>query len=421
MRKFSGDSITVINSISRADIDAQEVDSIWKGITEKTPFRLLSWRLELKRLAKEMGLTIAGVAEQMGEDFSNTPGFFEKLPKKRETYVKLGLILKQPRSVVDRWIKKNTKTRGLYAKDPSDLIGIYFLDLSFEEKHKNYCNTYTFCLGKSKKEFEEFKEELNFLRKTIKDLKRKESKVEEIEKATVKKQLDDAVKRLDEMESVLLKPASTIEVEKGLIIREDNCEDLLTEYMVTNYQSFQVAHEKPRQYINEYIDLLIDRLEKTKRAHELSWSRVALKKANIITDAMYNYICGDIDKAQVPRKKSSYISYGLHLGMSMKQINTLLNVAGYDCLNINDDSDGYAEFVMIPLLIKWEESHELANKWRRKYIDKEPVNMTLIEERIAIEQLIGGRNLCGTSERLGMREDLINEFNKSHGIGMFPF
>lgn len=379
-------SMAFIEAVSNPEISENEVKAKWYDLPYK--FRLRKWQKELKNLTKESGLTLAGVADYIGAPIKPLPGFYTRLPKKKETYVKIGLALQQPRDVVDRWIKKNTKHRTLYAKDPKDIVAIYVLNLSNEDKRhvKNYCDVYLHYLDKVSKE------------------------VKDIQKA-----LKEAKNYEDEMSVESKTPLGTIELERGL-----NQEELIN-YMKANYRSFQDAYKKSRDYLLAYIDILLESLNRakvslvlanrTEKMHNIKWSKRTLWERGNISDANYNYLTGkEVKEKQIPQTKSSYISIALNLGMGKVQINELLEIAGFDAININDEEQGFCEFTLNYLLPKWDMDHQEAVRWRKKYIDKEAIDMSITEEAEALKQI------------LNMKEDIAEIYMKKFkGEGGFTF
>jgi len=363
-------SVEAITLISGDNTSAEKVKSTFNFYSPKHSFRLWSWRSELKKLSKDTGLSMAGIAEDIGVKLSDTPGFYLKLPKEKETYVKLGLALKQPVEVVNKWIIKNTKSPALYAKDPIDLIGIYFLNINYKqncgfENSKRNIDFYTSCLQTHKKDF------------------RKSNS------------------------AIIPSALSTAEIEND--IKELYNEDDLLTYISTHREAFLSANKRSWELMRKkYIDIILSRIN-TLTEDVSKWTLYTLKDKCIISPALHNYLCGDGYKTQVPRKKSTYIFYGLSLGMSLEQICTLLKTAGYDALNLNDDSDAFAEFAMYQLLISWENNHPEAKKFRCKtFYNNTDIDMTPEEELEGIMQLFR------------QRQDITNEYNENYERN-FPF
>lgn len=342
------------------ELKAKEVEKKFENLDEN--LRLNLWKHELDTLIEEKKLSLPELAEFVGLSRSEHPRFYTGLPKKKETYVKIGLILKQPKETVNRWITKNTKSNMLYARDPKDLIGIYFLHQNMKGKRssKYYCDIYSDCL---------------------KYLKENNSNK------------DDLDEKID--------PYKTIEIER-MIEGLDKPEECIR-FIQDNGSTFHHTNERVRTYINNYIEILLESLNRTKRKSDKKWSALQLKENGVISPAQYNYLTGS---NQTLKKKSSLISIALDLGMSEAQINELLHLGGFDSLNINDDS-GFAEIALIYLLRKWEQENHLVRSWRNKYILHNQVGVT--REYTAVRQL------------LKMREDIIKEFNEKFDGYTFPF
>ncbi|MDO4485542.1 MAG: hypothetical protein Q4C46_02995 [Bacillota bacterium] len=362
MKDKPTESMEIMNNISKTGIGAEEVKLTWATIGKR--YRIKKWRKELDNLAKQSGYTLAGIASCIGVTVSERPGFYNKLPQEKETYVKIALVLGQNKKTVNRWITKNTKKAKLYAKYPIDLIGIYFLDLKSDDfKPHDKIHMYLECVN----EFKIHKSELDNLNS------------------------EDTAK-----------PMETIELESNLKDKKIKNGDEFIDFVISNKNSFIETNANPRDYIKNYIEVLLQSKNRTKRKHEEKWTAFKLREMNYISDALYNYIMGDIKSAQIPKKKSTYIKYAIELGMSSKQTNEVLELAGFDKLNINDSEEGFAEFSLTPILIGWESTHANAKKWREKYINENSIEIPLNEEREGLKQI------------LSMREDLIITFNKEN-------
>lgn len=68
-------------------------------------YMLRSWRNTLDHLAKETGTSLKEIAEYIGTAYSGgAPGFYSKMPRKRSTFIGIGMAFRQPACVINQWI-----------------------------------------------------------------------------------------------------------------------------------------------------------------------------------------------------------------------------------------------------------------------------------------------------------------------------
>ena len=102
----------------------------------KDSYTLRSWRNTLDHLAKETGISLAEVSEYIGAACSDgTPGFYSKMPRKRSTFIGIGMAFRQPVCVINQWITEYARKRKLYVKDISeDLVWLYLINASLTSR-----------------------------------------------------------------------------------------------------------------------------------------------------------------------------------------------------------------------------------------------------------------------------------------------
>ena len=98
-----------------------EVDAHWWEFF--SGYRLKQWQKELRKYMGRTGVSEKEICEYAGLVYSDAAVFYNRLPKKRETYIGVGMALGQPLDTINRWIRKYGKKRELYVKDiTADLV-----------------------------------------------------------------------------------------------------------------------------------------------------------------------------------------------------------------------------------------------------------------------------------------------------------
>lgn len=78
------------------------------------------------------------VGKYIGMGNVDPPGFYTKLPRKRETYIAVGMAFGLSLDEINRWIKKYGKKKALYIKDVlCELIWIYLITGNSKDKEGN--------------------------------------------------------------------------------------------------------------------------------------------------------------------------------------------------------------------------------------------------------------------------------------------
>ena len=103
-------------------------------ITSKS-YRLRGWRSTLDRLVAETGTSLADVSEYIGLSGGNdVPVFYTKLPRRRSTFIGIGMAFRQPAEVINQWITSYAGKRRLYVKDISeDLVWLYLINANLKD------------------------------------------------------------------------------------------------------------------------------------------------------------------------------------------------------------------------------------------------------------------------------------------------
>ena len=338
--------------------------------------QLEEWKKELDECVSETGTSLEEVCEYLGLSYKNNIGFYIKLPKKRETYIGIGMAFKRPVEDINGWIKKYTGRPRLYSKDIlSDMIWIYLINCNVsDDSDINYYRLYEECQVEVEKTYYSLWNEFVLTEKGTKDIDY------------------DLI---------------------GLSHDDEYCG--LKEYVAENMDSFKTAYSKPRKYLARYVDSILD-----------TYYRAGITEAKSIKflrgyldDSMINYLVGDKETVNVidmksrdrtmslkaiPKKKKTHISLCLALGMLKDEIDDYLELMGYAPLDV-ENSD---EKQLIEMLDRWGKDHKLQEQYKKIYIYRETADkMTKNDERQA------------ASDMLMLRSDLEYEYS-DEGL-TFPY
>ena len=122
-----------------AENSVEEIKNAWWEMFSN--YRVKRWRQELKKQSERTGMSFSRVCEYIGTEVSETPGFYKKLPKSRETYIAIGMAYRQPAEVINKWITRYGSKRALYVKDIlEDMIWLYLINANYRDNvsDKNY-------------------------------------------------------------------------------------------------------------------------------------------------------------------------------------------------------------------------------------------------------------------------------------------
>lgn len=321
--------------------------------------KLKQWQRELKTASEKTGISFEEVCDYLGLSYNRDLGFYIKLPKKRRNIIGIGMALKQPVEVINRWITYYGMKRRLYSKDiTEDLIWIYLIgrNASDNSSGTNYYNMYEECRQVA---FETY---------------------------------------LAIWSSIVNGSADTSDVDRQIAAISASEEiDSLKQFVIDNIDSFKTAYSKPRKMLTDYLQCILSVNGKAERRSRDS-SLISLR--GWLDDSMINYLSGSAETInvtdlktgeripsikQVPKSRKSHISLAMALGMTTSDIDRYLDMMGYLPLSEDDPDDS----VLIRELDRWEEAHPLQRMLKDKYIygDK-GIEMDLEDELQAVSDML---------------------------------
>lgn len=332
-------------------------------------YRIRGWRNIIDSLLRESGMSLRDICEYTGVSYNEAgPSFYVKLPKKRTTYIGVGMAFKQPLDVINEWITRYGGKRKLYAKDISeDLVWIYLINANRSDT--SGINYY--------KRYEEY---------------------QSVAYAVFAERWDE----------IVLGHEETTDVEIGLAQNAYGPEyDGIKEFVAEHMDAFKTAYAKPRKFL----DMYIEKLAVAKSAGKGGRSSSSLNSLRgYLDDSMINFLCGDsstinvVDRRtrkktvsikHIPKSRTKYISMCLALGMTAEEINKYLDLMGYAPLDSMDADEG----MLLASLAEWERMHPVQMAYKNKYFKgDDSVQLTAAEEAKAVEEM------------LQLRADLKQEF-----------
>lgn len=341
-----------------------------------------AWKNELDALTERTGITLEQVCEYIGVHYPQTIGFYQKLPRRRETFVGIGMAFGLSLEAINDWIVRYGKKRKLYVKEAlSDLIWIYLI----------YCNEKSFSEAESSSRINYYK---------LYDKCRE--KVQET--------------YIEVWDEYVSHNKGTATVEEGLkdVPYSEEFGDLRG-FVVENMDAFKTAYRKPRNMIQEYVQAILGTYTRADDGKEppINFLR------GYLDDSMMNYITGStesinvidmksrnrvIHSKAVPKLKRTHIALCLALGMTKEEINTYLTMMGYQEL----DPDIEDEEQLLKKLALWEKKHPLVSRFKAIYLLK-----------TSDEQLSVNEELQAVSDMLMLRSDMNYEYRLA-GL-VFPY
>lgn len=358
--------------------DADEVNAAWWELFSN--YRIKKWKKELRNLSEKTGITLSEVGQYIGMENIDPPGFYTKLPRKRETYIAVGMAFRLSLDEINRWIKKYGKKKALYVKDVlCELIWIYLITANSKDKEGNinYYRMYDEC------------------------------------KAVVKKVYFSL------WTEIIDEKTETAEIEQRLRKIEFDSEfHGIAAFVAENLDAFKTAYKKPRKYLNDYVNMIL----KTKNDYcdkRREWKLNSLR--GYLDDSMINYLSGSYETINVlegvrgrrtpgiksiPKSKKKHISICLALGMTAEDINEYLDMMGYAELDGTDRD----ESVLINMLNRWEEDHPIQRKYKNRYIKKQKAVYLKKDDEIN-----------AVNEMLGLRQDLKQMYKAMENPLRFPY
>lgn len=321
--------------------------------------KLKKWQKELTAASESSGISFEEVCDYLGLSYNRDLGFYVKLPKRRRTIIGIGMALKQPLDVINRWITYYGMKRRLYSKDiTEDLIWIYLINRNINDAFSgtNYFDLYEECLQVA---FETY---------------------------------------LAIWNSIIKSSADTSDVDRQIaeISSSNEIEDL-KQFVINNIDSFKTAYTKPRKMLSEYLQCILTINGKNEDGEKDS-SLISLR--GWLDDSMINYLSGSTSTInvtdrktgervpaikQVPKSRKAHISLAMALGMTVEEIDRYLELMGYMPLSEEDPKDR----TLILALEKWEDEHPLQRALKDKYIDgDEHIEMDHEDELQAVSDML---------------------------------
>ena len=272
------------------------------------------WRRTLDTLLEENNRDLKWLCEYTGAVYNeNSVSFYEKLPKKRKTYIGIGMAFRQPLEVINTWIADFAMKKKLYVKDISeDLVWIYLIHLNLDDPDPdaNWFRRYEDCQAVAHAAYREV------------------------------------------WQAAISDSLSTADMDVKLD-KEEHDQDFkgLTRFISVNIDSFKTAYSRPREYMNKYLNAIF--------RHGLSGEYSKYAKLNslrgYLDDGMINYLSGDFttintyDRVNhkrtlrikfIPKGRKFHISLCLALGMTVEEIDRYLDLMGYVPLQSEDKTEG---------------------------------------------------------------------------------
>ena len=344
--------------------------------------KLAQWRSTLDSLRDSTGITFKEVAEYAGLSYNEDGAvFYLKLPRKRRTYIGIGMAYGQPAEVINEWITYFAGKRRLYIKDISeDLVWIYLINENLKDKISgtNYFSRYEEYQSSAFAVFSEMWTEI--------------------------------VQGIEDTADVEMASKNT-EHGEGL--------SGLRSFVSNHLDAFKTAYSKPRKYLDRYITEIVRVLSSDpERKNQATLNSLR----GYLDDGMINFLTGDsetvhvLDKDRskhiirikyIPKGKKKHVSLCLSLGMTGRDIDEYLDLMGYAPLR-----DGVKEErTLLEFLDKWEVAHTLQRTFKEGSI-KNPKNGSS-------EFLDASGELKAVREMLELKDDLIAEY-KACGLS-FPY
>ena len=298
-------------------------------------YMLRSWRNTLEHLAKETGTSLEDVSDYIGAAYSGgSPGFYIKMPRRRSTFIGIGMAFRQPVEVINQWITDYARKRKLYAKDISeDLVWLYLINanLNSEPGSINYYQRY-----------EEF---------------------QAVAYAVFRERWDEISLGLED----------TADVEISLGQAEYGPEyDGIKAFVAEHMDAFISAYSKPRALLDKWVRQVISTCREDPEQTVIS-SLNSMR--GWLDDSMINFLSGDcstvnvidrrtgrrsINIKRMPKSRRKYISMCMALGMTTDDIDQFLEMMGFAPIDVSDRDEGK----LLAVLTEWENTHPLQRAYK---------------------------------------------------------
>ena len=300
------------------------------------------WRNELDSLVEETGITLEDVCDYLGVSYPNKIGFYNKIPRKREMFIGIGMAFEKDLQKINEWIGRFGDKRKLYAKEVlSDLIWIYLINCNHRSRGAgpnqpsvNFYHLYDEC----------------------------QIRVQNTYIALWNEYVEN------DQETAMVE--SSLET----VSYDEEFQDLRA-FVAENMDSFKTAYRKPRNMLAGYVSTILDTYTRANDGKETPINFLR----GYLDDSMMNYITGNpesinvldmksrdrmINIKAVPKLKRTHIALCLALGMSTKEINEYLDMMGYQPLDpLSED-----ENILMEMLLQWDEEDPLTQKYKAFYL-----------------------------------------------------
>ena len=346
-----------INSFGRnGQSQMFELEKVRKMVDSR---KLKQWQKELTTLTEETGTSLEDICDYLGLSYNRDIGFYVKLPKKRSTYIGIGLALKQPVDVINRWIVTYGNKRRLYSKDISeDLVWIFLIERnrSGNESDTNYYKLYD---SFQQAAFETYISIWSDLISEYHDTADVDGKLREIQSG------DDY--------------------------------NALKNFVINNIDAFKTAYARPRKLLEKYKDCILATNGKASGKQD---GDALNSLRGWLDDSMINYLSGSAESnnvldmktgmrqhntKKIPSSRKAHISLALALGMTVDEVSRYLELMGYGPLDPDDPNEN----ILITELNKWDEEHPLQRAYKEKYLNGDTtVEMDTEDELQAVSDML---------------------------------
>ncbi len=322
-------------------------------------YMLRSWRSTLDRLVEKTGMSLAEVSEYIGlAPGGDAPVFYLKLPRRRSTFIGVGMAFRQPVEVINRWIVDYAGKRRLYVKDISeDLVWLYLINANL--KDTSDINYY--------KRYEEY---------------------QAVAYAVFRERWDE----------ISLGLVDTADVEISLGQADFGPEyDGIKAFVADHMDAFSSAYAKPRTLLDTWLQQILATCREDPEQTIISNLN---SMRGWLDDSMINFLSGDcstvnvkdrrtgkkcINIKRMPKNRRKYISMCMALGMTAEDIDRLLEMMGYAPLDVSDRDEGR----LVAALAEWENTHPLQRAYKELHFGGDTrVGLAPAEEYRAVREML---------------------------------
>lgn len=323
-------------------------------------YLLRSWRNTLDHLALVTGISLSEAAVYIGGARPDgNPGFYQKMPRKRSTFIGIGMAFRQPVEVINQWLTDYARKRRLYAKDISeDLVWLYLINANLNDTsgRVNYFLRY-----------EEF---------------------QAVAYAVFRERWDEI--------SLGLEDTADVEISLGQAEYGPQY-DGIKEFVAQHMDAFSSAYAKPRAMLDRWLKQVISTCREDPEQTVIS-SLNSMR--GWLDDSMINFLSGDcstvnvidrktgkrsINIKRMPKSRRKYISMCLALGMTTNDIDEFLEMMGYAPIDVSDRDEGK----LLAALMEWENTHMLQRAYKNLHFKGDArIELSREEEFRAVRDML---------------------------------